>query len=260
MLKFAEACQKDGKTFAIGLGGAARLGRYAPASLFEAFGAEAGRRQGRHHGQVGRGAPGAGICPGLVKFLPADAVSYDDASNNRALISGKSALIWNPPSAWAVAKRDAPTVAADCWTFPAPTGPKGRFVPLGAFSWGVWNFAPNKPAAKELIEFLMQREQVEARGNASLGYDLPPYASMTDFKIWEEVEPPKGTVFNYPIRQSHNQQNSIASGARPRRRSRCRSTTAGPADDAGHAAGWPVDPAGEGLGAGRTGRLRARDG
>ena len=44
----------------------------------------------------------------LVKFYPDDAVSYDDASNNRALISGKSALIFNPPSAWAVAKRDAP--------------------------------------------------------------------------------------------------------------------------------------------------------
>ena len=59
----------------------------------------------------------------LVKFLPSDTIAYDDASNNRALISGKSALIWNPPSAWAVAKRDAPNVAADCWTFPAPAGP-----------------------------------------------------------------------------------------------------------------------------------------
>ena len=60
----------------------------------------------------------------LVKFYPADAVSYDDASNNRALISGKTALIFNPPSAWAVAKRDAPQVAADCWTFPAPAVPR----------------------------------------------------------------------------------------------------------------------------------------
>jgi ABC-type glycerol-3-phosphate transport system substrate-binding protein len=151
----------------------------------------------------------------LVKFLPADAVSYDDASNNRALISGQSALIWNPPSAWAVAKRDAPTVAADCWTFPAPKGPKGRFVPLGAFSWGVWNFSPNKSAAKELIEFLCQREQVEARCNASLGYDIPPFASMTDFKIWDEVEPPKGTVYHYPIRKSQHQENCIAVAPAP---------------------------------------------
>ncbi len=68
----------------------------------------------------------------LMPFLPPDTVSYDDASNNRALISGKAALIWNPPSAWAVAKRDAPQVAADCWTFPNPRGPKGRLVPHAA--------------------------------------------------------------------------------------------------------------------------------
>ena len=33
---------------------------------------------------------------------------------------------------------------------------------------------------------------------ASLGYDLPPYAKLTDFKVWEETAPPKGTVFNDP--------------------------------------------------------------
>ena len=145
----------------------------------------------------------------LVKFYPDDAVSYDDASNNRALISGKSALIFNPPSAWAVAKRDAPKVAEDCWTFPAPAGPKGRFVPTLSYFWGVYQFSQNKPAAKELIDYLMQRAQVEAREVASIGYDLPPYAGMLDFKIWEDVEPPKGTVYNYPIRPWHNQKGSL---------------------------------------------------
>lgn len=32
----------------------------------------------------------------LVRFFPDDALSYDNASNNLALISGKSALIFNP--------------------------------------------------------------------------------------------------------------------------------------------------------------------
>ena len=58
---------------------------------------------------------------------------------------------------------------------------------------------------KELIEYLMQRDQVETRCIATVGYDLPPYATMTDFKIWEAVEPPKGTVHNYPIRPCHDQ-------------------------------------------------------
>ena len=111
----------------------------------------------------------------LVKLLPADAVSFDDASNNRALISGKSALIFNPPSAWAVAKRDAPQVAADCWTFPAPAGPAGRFEPYLPFFWGVWKFSQNKSAAKELIAYLCERPQVEERCNVVIGYDLPPF-------------------------------------------------------------------------------------
>jgi ABC-type glycerol-3-phosphate transport system substrate-binding protein len=214
MLKAAEACQKVGKTFGIGLGVTADSVDTAGA-LFAAYGAEVVSAKGDITVKSDAVREVLEYAQKLVKFLPADAVSYDDASNNRALISGQSALIWNPPSAWAVAKRDAPTVAADCWTFPAPKGPKGRYVPLGAFSWGVWNFAPNKSAAKELIEFLCQREQVEARCNASLGYDIPPFASMTDFKIWEQVEPPKGTVYHYPIRKSQNQENCIAVAPAP---------------------------------------------
>jgi hypothetical protein len=146
----------------------------------------------------------------LVKFLPDDAVSYDDASNNRALISGKSALIMNPPSAWAVALRDNRPVAEDSWTFPAPRGPKGRFVPLGPFFWGVWQFAPNKTAAKELVEYLMQRDQVHARCDAVMGYDIPPFDSMLDFDVWEKVSPPAGTVYNYPLRPSHHGIPSVA--------------------------------------------------
>jgi hypothetical protein len=48
---------------------------------------------------------------------------------SRALIPAKPAPIWNPPSAWAMAKRDALQLSADCWTFPNPPGPKGRLVP-----------------------------------------------------------------------------------------------------------------------------------
>ena len=139
------------------------------------------------------------FCPKLVKFYPDDAVSYDDASNNRALISGKTALIFNPPSAWAVAKRDAPQVAADCWTFSAPTGPKGRFVPTATFFWGVWQFSKNQSAAKELIDVPdASASRWRSADNGVEGYDMPPYAGMLDFKIWEKVEPPEGHGVQLP--------------------------------------------------------------
>lgn len=214
MLKAAEACFKANKPFGIGIGTTPDSVDTAGA-LFAAYGAELmnangdiavdsdNMRQVLEYGQQ------------LIKYLPPDAVSYDDASNNRALISGKSALIWNPPSAWAVAKRDAPQVAADCWTFPAPRGPKGRFLPLGAFGLGIWKFSSNKTAAKELIEYLSDRKQVEQRCDVVEGYDVPPFLSMDDFSIWSTVEPPKGTVYNYPIRKSSGQISHVAVAPAP---------------------------------------------
>ena len=150
-----------------------------------------------------------------MKYLPQDVLSYDSASNNRALISGKSALIFNPPSAWAVAKRDQPQIARDCWTFPAPRGPQGRFVAYNPYFWGIWSFSRNKTAAMDLLEYLSQRPQVEERTRKVEGFDIPPFDSMLDFKIWEEVEPPRGTVYHYPLRPSHHAHPHVAGAPAP---------------------------------------------
>src|SRR5205085_8425281 len=90
----------------------------------------------------------------LMKFLPSDVQAWDDASNNKFLVSGQASLIMNPPSAWAVAKRDAPQVAEQCWTHGFPAGPKGRFGPFLPFFWGTWNFSKNQSAAKSLLTYL----------------------------------------------------------------------------------------------------------
>ncbi|MGA9015650.1 MAG: extracellular solute-binding protein, partial [Acetobacteraceae bacterium] len=201
---------KDGLTFGLGAGGNTNSDATdTHGALFAAYGAKLIDEKGNVTLDSPEVMQVLEFCQKLVKFYPDDAVSYDDASNNRALISGKSALIFNPPSAWAVAKRDAPDVAKDCWTFSAPSGPKGRFVPTATFFWGVWQFSKNQQAAKELITYLMEREQVEERDNGVAGYDLPPFEGMLDLKIWETVEPPAGTVYNYPLRKWHNAKPSL---------------------------------------------------
>ncbi len=216
-LKYAELAAKDNMTFSMGMGGGLNTDATdTHGAIFAAFGGMLIDAQGKSQLKSDATQQALEYARRLVKFYPADAVSYDDASNNRALISGKSALIFNPPSAWAVAKRDNPDIAADCWTFPAPSGPKGRFVPTQSYFWGIYSFSPNKSAGKDLVEFLMQRSNVEERDIASVGYDLPPYAKLNDFKIWEEVGPPRGTVFNYPLRASSGQKPSLtASEAAP---------------------------------------------
>ena len=216
-LHYAELAAKEKVTFAMGMGGGLNTdGTDVHGAIFAAFGGTLVDAEGKSQLRSDATRQALEYAQRLVRFYPADAVSYDDASNNRALISGKSALIFNPPSAWAVAKRDAPEVAADCWTFPAPAGPKGRFVPTQSYFWGAYRFSPNKFAGKDLIEFLMQRENVEARDVTSQGYDLPPYAGLNDFKIWQEVGPPTGTVYNYPMRPESGQKPSLtASEAAP---------------------------------------------
>ncbi|MGE4045827.1 MAG: ABC transporter substrate-binding protein [Acetobacteraceae bacterium] len=213
-LKAAEACSKAGFPFGLGLG-STNDSINNTGSWYQAFGAELIDAKGeiqvdsdKVHNMLEWGQR-------FVKFLPPDTVSYDDASNNRALISGRSALIMNPPSAWAVAKRDAREIAEDCWSFPMPAGPAGRFIPYSYAFYSIWEFAQNKSAAKELVHFLQERKQVEERDIASEGYDLPPFQSMSDFAIWSEVEPPKGTIYNYPLRPWHDSKPSIAAYPAP---------------------------------------------
>ena len=102
----------------------------------------------------------------LAQFLPPDAPAWDNASNNKYLISGKASLIMNPPSAWAVAKRDAPKVAEQCWTHGMPAGPKGRYAPFLPYFWGVWAFGKNKTAAKDLLLRLSQQQVLGEIGRA----------------------------------------------------------------------------------------------
>lgn len=208
-LRAAEACHKAGVPFGIGVGGTVDSVDTAGAFL-AAFGAELVDARGTIQVKTDAMRQVLEHAQQMVKYLPSDAPSYDDASNNKALIAGKSALIWNPPSAYAVAKRDAPKIAEDCWCFPAPTGPKGSFTPAGPYFWGVWQFAQNKSAAKDLLTFLSERENAEERCAGVEGFDVPPFSKMTDFKVWEQVGPPAGTMYNYVIRPFHKSRPHIA--------------------------------------------------
>jgi ABC-type glycerol-3-phosphate transport system substrate-binding protein len=151
----------------------------------------------------------------LFRHIPQEMFAADDATNNRALIAGRTALIFNPPSAWAVAKRDAPQVAEQTWHFPSPKGPAGHFVPHNPLFWGIWSFARDKPAAKALLEHLSQREQVARMVAGTDGYDIPPFASLTDLDTWAAVGPPRGTVFNYPVKPHHGAEAFIACAPAP---------------------------------------------
>jgi ABC-type glycerol-3-phosphate transport system substrate-binding protein len=193
----AERCHKAGFPFGIGFGTTADSVDSAGA-MFSAFGAELVDAKGNIAVDSTATRQVLEFAKRLAQWMPPDVFAWDDASNNKWLISGKGALIMNPPSAWAVAKRDNPQLAGQLWTFPAPRGPKGRFQPGLSYFWGIWKFSRNKPAAKSLLAFLSQRSSVERLVAASGGFDMPGFAGLRNLGIWSEVGPPKGTLANYP--------------------------------------------------------------
>ncbi|MDF3060442.1 MAG: transporter substrate-binding protein [Microvirga sp.] len=212
-LKAAEACHKAGVPFGIGLGQTTDSVDTAGA-IFQSFDAHLVDKNGKVTVKSDNVRKAMEYYKKLAAVLPPDAPAWDDASNNKWLVSGRGALIMNPPSAWAVAKRDAPQIAEQCWTHGMPSGPAGRFAPFLPYFWGIWNFSKNKPAAKSLLLALSTHDAIGKMVAASGGYDLPAYEKLTTLKTWAEEGPPKGTLYHYP--NPHNHQTlSIAAAPAP---------------------------------------------
>jgi ABC-type glycerol-3-phosphate transport system substrate-binding protein len=213
-LTAAEKCQKAGFAFGLPLGVTTDTNQWVGA-LFLAYGAELMDAKGNVTVKTDAVKQALEYGKKLAAFVPADAPAWDDSSNNKWLLSGKGALIFNPPSAWAVGKRDAPQVAEKCWTIGFPKGPAGRFNPILPRFYGLWQFSKNKQAARALLELLASRPTAERQVAASQGYDIPPYIKFNDFKTWDEEGPPKGSISHYPIRGGDQKAGITCSPAPP---------------------------------------------
>jgi ABC-type glycerol-3-phosphate transport system substrate-binding protein len=214
-LKAAEACQKGGYPFGIGLGETSDNVDSAGA-FFLAYGAQLVNAKGDLTVKTDEVRQVLEFYKKLISFLPPDVAAWDDASNNKWLVSGKGALIMNPPSSWAVAKRDAPQIAEQLWTHGFPAGPKGRYAPFLPYFWSIWSFSKNKAAAKSLLVYLSQPDSIARLVEASGGYDLPSFANLTTLKTWAEQGPPKGTLYHYPNPYNHQKLSISASPAPPK--------------------------------------------
>ena len=198
-LRAAEACHKAGYPFGMGLGTTADCVDWT-GTVFNSYGAQLVDEEGKITVNSDATKQVLEWFKKLVPLLPPDVFAWDDAGNNKWLVAGKGALIMNPPSAWAVAKRDAPQIAEQLWTFAHPKGPKGRYASFLPYYYCTWKFSKNQSAAKSLIMHLSQRASVERLVVGSGGYDIPGFAKQHDFKVWLEEGPPKGTIYHYPPR------------------------------------------------------------
>jgi ABC-type glycerol-3-phosphate transport system substrate-binding protein len=214
-LKAAETCHKAGFPFGIGLGTTPDSNDTAGA-IFASFGAVLVDEKEKITIKSDNVRQAIDYMKRLAQFLPPDAPAWDDASNNKLFVAGKSTLILNPPSAWAVAVRDAPAVAEQTWHHGMPVGPKGRYASFLQPFLGVWSFSKNKSAGKSLLRRMAARESAESMVKGSKGYDIPPFAKFKTFDTWRDIGPPKGTLYHYPDPHNH-QILSVAAMSSPHR-------------------------------------------
>jgi multiple sugar transport system substrate-binding protein len=110
-----------------------------------------------------------------------EVLSWDDASNNRLIDSGRGSWILNPISAYRSAQRINPKLADNIYMWKPPKGPVRRLTAATPNSYGVWNFARNKEAAMEFLKYYAD-QWVDAF-KASTGYNSPVYANIVP-KPW----------------------------------------------------------------------------
>jgi multiple sugar transport system substrate-binding protein len=113
-----------------------------------------------------------------------EVLAWDDASNNRGILSGKYSWIHNPVSPYNAALKEKMPIADDINHHPSPAGPAGIHSAPPLLGLGVWKFSKNIEVAKEFIQFLFRKENYDAWIVASNAFNHPPLRHLADHPIW----------------------------------------------------------------------------
>ena len=85
-----------------------------------------------------------------------EVLSWDDAGNNRFMISGRGSWTMNAPSIYWTALRQNEAVGRNIIHDLPPAGPKGTQINYPfLYAYGIWNFSQNIEPAKRWITYLM---------------------------------------------------------------------------------------------------------
>ena len=113
-----------------------------------------------------------------------EVLSWDDAGNNRFLLSGKGSWIHNPVSPYNAALANKQPIADDINHHNSPAGPAGTHSAPPNLSIGIWKFSKNQELAKEFIAYLFQKQNFDAWIIASNAFNHPPLKNLSDHPIW----------------------------------------------------------------------------
>src|SRR5262249_55192526 len=113
-----------------------------------------------------------------------EVLSWDDASNNRFILSGKGSWIHNPISPYNSALANKQPIADDINHHNSPAGLAGTHSAPPISSLGIWKFSKNQELAREFITYLFQKQNFDAWIVASNAFNHPPLKNLADHPIW----------------------------------------------------------------------------
>jgi len=132
-----------------------------------------------------------------------EVLSWDDAGNNRFLLSGKGCWVHNPISAYVTAVDKKMPIADKIGIHSTPAGPAGRYVALPVHHLGIWKFSKNQELAKTFLKYLMQPDNYREAIVAGQGFSQGVLRAYESHPIWREH--PKFKILPGEAQFAHSQ-------------------------------------------------------
>jgi len=112
-------------------------------------------------------------------------LSWDNASNNQWLNSGKGSWIQNPISHYVVAKEKKMPIAEQTGFHLPPAGPGGRHTVGVPRSLAIWKFSKNVEPAREFLKWFFEPAQYQEWIVSGDNYNHPVWRDMENHPVWD---------------------------------------------------------------------------
>jgi multiple sugar transport system substrate-binding protein len=112
-------------------------------------------------------------------------LSWDNASNNQWLNSGKGSWIQNPISHYVVAKEKKMPIAEQIGFHLPPAGPGGRHTVGVPRSLAIWKFSKNVEPAREFLKWFFEPAQYQEWIISGDNYNHPVWRDMENHPVWD---------------------------------------------------------------------------
>jgi multiple sugar transport system substrate-binding protein len=148
----------------------------------------------------------------LKSVMPDDVLSYDDGSNNRAFDASTISASNNAPTIWGNAFLQQKKVEIDGEQknladftdhFEYPAGPAGRVAYAEFMSQAIFGYSKNADAAKALLTYLNEKDQLSPWAMPNLGFVFPALKDYKDNVIMPWNTNPKLAPFKNNASVSH---------------------------------------------------------